>query len=264
MDWAFKAVVTALVIAALLTVARRFGRHAAGILTGLPTVTGPALIWLAVDRGEAYAVDAAIGSVAACAVCALFALAYERASRHAGPVVALTVASAAAVASAAPLPWIAGDLVAALALAVCASVAIHAALADRDEQRPSATPRVRGEPWLTAAVSGVVSGAVAWLAPAVDAFWAGVLASPPLIAAAVAINEHALREQSSVRAFLRGYVGGLIGRGGYGAVFALLLASAGTPTAAMLAALAGCVASYATMRALASHAAWRGAARRLP
>lgn len=73
----------------------------AGLLAGLPTVTGPALLWLSLDHGAAYAVNAAIGSVAACAVCALFALAYERASRHAGIVVApLTTACSAAPLSA--------------------------------------------------------------------------------------------------------------------------------------------------------------------
>src|SRR5687768_17128769 len=121
MDWDGKALTTMVLVALLLIAGRCFGRRTAGMLAGLPTVTGPALLWLSLDHGAAYAVDAAIGSVAACAVCALFALAYERASRHAGIVVAPLVATAASLCGAVPLQWMDGALAAALALAVASS-----------------------------------------------------------------------------------------------------------------------------------------------
>ena len=251
MDWSCKAAVTAVAIVLLLAAAQRLGRHVAGILTGLPTVTGPALVWLAVEHGEFYAVDAAIGSVAACAACAVFALAYERASRRTGPLTSLIVASAATALGTVALQWIAGNLLASLATAVGASLVIHAALAGRGDRAPSTTVRLRGEPWVTAGVAGLLSGAVSLLAPSVGSFWAGMMASPPLIAAAMAMHEHMRREHQDVRDFLRGYVGGLIGRGGYGAVFALLVASVGIVPAAALAALAGCAITYAALRFLA-------------
>lgn len=260
MDWSSKAVVTAIAVALILAVAQRFGRHVAGLLAGLPTVTGPALMWLAAEQGAAYAVQAAIGSVAACGACAVFALAYERASRGAGPVVSLLTASAATAACAAALQHIAADLAVALLLAAGASLAIRLALAGSGEDAPAGTPPCRGEPWLTAGVSGAVSGAVALLAPSVDAYWAGVLASPPLIAAAVAMREHCVRERHGVRAFLHGYVGGLIGRCGYGAVFAVLVVSTGTLTATMVAALAGCAVTFAALRACAPLSARRAVA----
>ncbi|MFN9185151.1 MAG: DUF3147 family protein, partial [Betaproteobacteria bacterium] len=74
MDWAYKAVLTATTVALLLAVAQLFGRRLAGILAGLPTVTGPALVWLALDHGTDFAVEAALGSVAASALCGLFAV----------------------------------------------------------------------------------------------------------------------------------------------------------------------------------------------
>ena len=52
MDWRCKAAVTAVAIVLLLAAAQRLGRQVAGILTGLPTVTGPALAWLAFEHGE--------------------------------------------------------------------------------------------------------------------------------------------------------------------------------------------------------------------
>lgn len=103
MDWAYKAVLTATTVALLLAVAQLFGRRLAGILAGLPTVTGPALVWLALDHGTDFAVEAALGSVAASALCGLFAVGYVRAGRRFGPVVARLAACAASLVQL-PLP----------------------------------------------------------------------------------------------------------------------------------------------------------------
>ena len=111
--------------------------------------------------------------------------------------------------------------------------------------------RLRGELFLTALVSGAISGAVAFSAPVVGPFWAGVLASPPLIAAIVAMREHIIVGHASVRRFLRGYVAGLMGRAVFGAGFALLLAPVGVTGAAVLAAAAGCAFTLAAMRMIA-------------
>lgn len=97
MNWLGKAMVTAATVAALLVVARLFGRRLAGILAGLPAVTGPAPIWLAIDRGTAYAIEASIGSITACAMCAVFALVYERASQRCSIATALPLAAVASV-----------------------------------------------------------------------------------------------------------------------------------------------------------------------
>jgi hypothetical protein len=63
---------------------------------------------------------------------------------------------------------------------------------------------------------------VALSVPQLGPFWAGVLASPPLIAAAVAMQQQAAGGPTAARAFLCGYVQGLQGR----AVFAFVLALA--------------------------------------
>ncbi len=255
MDWICKAVLTAATVALLLAVAQLFGRRFAGILAGLPTVTGPALIWLALEFGAGDAVEAAIGSVAACALCALFALVYERASRRAGIAVALMSSLAVSVLAAPPLRWLSADLPLALLIAAIASVVVHGAIPDTlDEAAPAR--RLPGEVVLTAVVSGLVSGAVALAAPQVGPFWSGVLASPPLIAAAVAMHQHAREDHASVRRFLRGYVGGLLGRAAFGAGFALLIAPLGVTAAALLATFAGCAATLVALRLLA----WRAGA----
>lgn len=249
MDWAFKAVLTAISVALLLTVAQFFGRRAAGVLAGLPTVTGPALIWLALEFGAGYAVEAAIGSIAACAMCALFALAYERASRRAGILVALALGIAVSAIAAPPLHWLSADLPLALLVAAVASVAVYGVMPDALEEAAPAR-RLPGELVVTAVISGLVSGVVALAAPQVGPFWVGVLASPPLIAAAVAVHQHSREGNPSVRRFLRGYVGGLLGRAAFAASFALLIAPMGVTTAALVAAVFGSGFTFCALRVL--------------
>jgi len=246
MDWGYKAVLTAAMVALLLISGRAFGRRFAGALAGLPTVTGPALIWLAMEFGTDYVVEAATGSIAACAACALFALVYERVSRRADAVVAMLLGSAASIAFAASLPWLPGGLLGALALAAASSWLVYRLIPDPRHEPAFNTP-LRHEIGLTAAVAGTVSGAVALAAPQVGAFWAGVLASPPLIAAAVAMHQQVCDGQPAVRRFLRGYVAGLIGRAVFGICFALLVAPLGLLQATATAVLAGCAFTAATL-----------------
>lgn len=52
---AARGLIAAQAVAALLLVARQGGRGMAGLLAGLPTVTGPALVWLVLDQGPVFA-----------------------------------------------------------------------------------------------------------------------------------------------------------------------------------------------------------------
>lgn len=259
-----KGVVTAFVVAALLLVARRRGQMAAGLLAGLPTVTGPALLWLAVEHGHVFARGAAQGALAAGIPCALFALGYGLGCRRHGPWVSLALGSAA---GALPLPWLLGAADAPLHvmawLLVVAAVAVAcqhalAALARTASQFAPVTPASLGCGWwLTAAVSGVVSAVAAGLAGAVGSFGAGLLSSPPLLAAAVALVLHR-RPGHGLPAlqFLQGYAAGLLGRGLFVAVFGALLQPTGAAgafvIALLLAAVAGRLSQIRMMRGAAS------------
>lgn len=249
MDWAYKALLTATTVALLLSVSQLFGRRLAGLLAGLPTVTAPALVWLALEHGAQDAARAAIGSIAGCALCALFALAYAHAARLRGVVAALL---AATVASLLPLPaseWLDGRLLLAVVIAVAVVLAAGRAMPARAPSAVAVVPALpRGEPWLTAGIAGLVSGAVSLGAPQLGPFWAGVLASPPLIAAAVAMRQHALGGGDAPVPFLHGYVTGLVGRIAFAAVFALLMLSLPVPLAACLAFVFGCALTWLTER----------------
>jgi hypothetical protein len=79
-----------------------------------------------------------------------------------------------------------------------------------------------------------------------------VLASPPLIAAAVAVHLQLSgpAPDGAVARFLRGYAAGLIGRCSFAALFALLLLAAGVGTATLIATAVGCAVTLAVSRVL--------------
>src|SRR4051794_22050881 len=102
MDWLLKAVLTAGTVLLVMVTAREGGRRLAGLVAALPTITAPTLAWLVHDEGMPFAVSAAVGSVAACAMLAVFALGYARAARHGSAAIAIVCGLGGALAMAVP------------------------------------------------------------------------------------------------------------------------------------------------------------------
>lgn len=224
-EMAQKAALTAAVVAVVMLAARVFGRQAAGLLTGLPIITAPALVWVALEQGSVAATRVAVGSVAACAVAAVFCFCYDRVARKAGPAWCLAVAATGVgFACLAAGIWLEGLLLACVAAAlVCAGVLhclrkVYTVVLPRTELNRSS---------LTVTIAfAALSGALVTRGQ-VDPFWVGLLAGLPIVAATVAVTEHSSFGALAVRRFLRGYVFGLIGKLAFGVLFALLLAPAG-------------------------------------
>lgn len=221
--------ISAGVVAALLLAARYWGRHLTGLIAGLPTVSGPALVWLALDRGNEFASQAVPGVVAAAVPGALFALAYAWLSLRCRRWSALLWASAASLLSLPLLPLWQGPLQLALALVTLVCTACLA-LMPRAQQRPLApdsciTPLRAGV--ITVLVAGAVSALASLLAQTLGPYWAGVLTSPPLLAAAVALELHRQGCTLRVQDFLRGYTIGLIGRSVFAVLIGILLVPQG-------------------------------------
>ncbi len=76
-------------------------------------------------------------------------------------------------------------------------------------------------------VAGIVSAAVALAAPALDAFWTGVLTSPPLLATAVAWVLHRHGNAADAICFLHVYPADLVGRGAFAALVGAFVAERG-------------------------------------
>jgi len=242
MDWWWKAVLTTAAMLLVMTAARRCGRRVAGVLAGLPTITGPTLAWIALEHGPAFAIDAAVCSVAACAVLAMFALAYVHASRRFGAPGSLACGLLAAMAAIGPAQAASHDLTAALSLALGSAVLAWAALPAACASRPLLAQGRRLQ-FLGAATVGGLTALVATVGPALGAFATGMLASLPLVSAAVAMAEQIASGHQASTEFLRGYVRGLLGKAAFGALFALLVVPAGVGPSLLFAAACACLLS---------------------
>lgn len=79
---AFKLVATPLLLLAASLAVRRWGESAGGFIVGLPLTSGPISLFLALERGPAFAQQATAGSLAATAAQAAFGLAYCALAPH--------------------------------------------------------------------------------------------------------------------------------------------------------------------------------------
>ncbi|MEO9068115.1 MAG: hypothetical protein ABI281_08325, partial [Caldimonas sp.] len=194
MDLACKAALTATLVAMILMVARLFGRQVAGLLAGLPIASAPALIWIALERGPAIAELAAVGSVAACPMAAVFALAYERSARRLEPLAALLLATLllglAAIGARTWLTGMSAAVVGALAASILALWLLPALPALTVVRARAAAAGSAAGIVATAIVAGLLSAVICAAGSHLDPFLGGMLASLPFVSAAVVVNEH--------------------------------------------------------------------------
>lgn len=242
MDWAYKTMLTALAVATVLMTTRIFGRRAAGVLAGLPTISGPAYVWVALDQGSEFASRAAVGGIAACGLFALFSVAYERLGRRYGPIGTLltSLSMVGALASLISASNLAVWFVLGYAVAMCvlALYVLPNPPATSNAPKPHRVDLV-----LTAFVAGITSAFVNAYADSLGEFWCGVVASLPIISASVAVHQHTTATQHDVQRFLRGYVLGLVSKAFFAAAFsvAILYNAIGAATVVALLACAGSV-----------------------
>ncbi|MBK1616396.1 hypothetical protein CKO44_23410 [Rubrivivax gelatinosus] len=234
MDWVFKVVLTAATVWVVMVVAGRSGRRLAGVAAALPTITAPTLAWLIHERGVGFAMDAAIASVSACAMLAIFTLGYALASRRRGHVCALLCGLAGALILAWPAYAASAGLAEALMLGLgCSALALYCM--PRCAPEAVALPHPRRSLACAALAAAGLTALAATAGPALGSFATGLLSSLPVISAAVAMFEHARGGHRAVATFLRGYAWGLFGKAAFGAAFVLLAPHVGAAAALALA-----------------------------
>ncbi len=248
MDGLCKALLTAAAVLLVMTAARRVGHRLAGVVAALPIITAPTLAWLAHEESVTFAVSAAVGSIAACGMLAVFALGYARAARYGGVAVALGCGLAGAVAMALPAEAASANLNCALALATGTCAMAFLAMPKSATQAATGRRRHRGSPWVVAAAAGGLTALAGSMGPSLGGFATGLLSSLPLVTGAVAMAEHAASGHLAASHFLRGYVTGLFGKAAFGAVFALLAPQTGAVVALALACACACLMSLSRGR----------------
>jgi hypothetical protein len=206
----------------LLTLAgRKLGAAVTGFLAGLPLVSGPITLILALEQGAAFAASAAVATVTAVVAAAGFGLAYAHAAqRHAWPL-ALAAGLAAWLTAAAAMAWWRPGLMPALGLALTAL-----ALAVRCYPRQAAQPRhgaSRSRLRLTMAAGALLTLCVAELAGLLGGAWSGLLALFPLLGSMLAVCSHRDNGSAFTAVLLQGMARGMLPLVGFFAVLALLL-----------------------------------------
>jgi hypothetical protein len=278
MELVIKGVLSAAVVACLLWLAQRWSSRVAGMLTGLPVVSAPAMLWLAAEHGPAYAEEVCAGAVVAGAACALFALCYAMAVRHLAIGATLAVGTLGAAVPLLVAAMTSSDLPIGLGLQLLLATAVcvfclsalswamgrsSPACLPGGLAHASATaarsvtwtpPRAfwwRGRvstAWMTPVTAGLISIVTGALAGQLGAFWSGLLSSMPWVCAAVAMQLHRQASHVAVMSFLHGYTAGLIGRCAFVAVVAANAQAWGLTLALLVAAAAATATALCTAR----------------
>jgi hypothetical protein len=217
-----RALVTGAFVFAVLWLLRRGGLRLSGLVAAVPVLSAPALLWMCVDHGAAYAAPACTAALLATALSACFALAYGRLAARCRPLHALLLAAALAGLAALGTQDVHG-LGATLLLA---ALVLPLARTLLGAPGPGAAPRPLQWPRdaaLTVGASALVSGALALAAPWLGPRNSGLLAALPVVSSTSALLLHARHGAAPARSFLRGYVEGLAAKCAFLAVLAALL-----------------------------------------
>lgn len=251
MDWTYKAMLTAMTVAAVLMIAQLFGRRVAGLVAGLPVITVPALLWIASEQGGAFAAASAQGIFAACALAAVFAMVYERTARSRGPAVSILASLSTAglllllLHRLTDSGWMTGWITLGAAVALCVVALLTTPVVARSNRFPQ---RLHGELVWTAALAGLISAALSLAASQVGPFWCGLLAALPLISGCALVHQHLTATATDRQHFVHGYAVGLLSKLLFAVVFSALALEIGTLGAITAAVLLGVSASIAGAR----------------
>jgi hypothetical protein len=206
-----KLTLTPILIGSASLAARRWGPSVGGWIVALPLTSGPVALYLALDRGTAFAAGTAEGSIGGLLGDAAFALAYGWMARRSGwPLATACGFGAFAAAVVAMQPFVSGPpivlfLVVAVAMAICLRLAPPAA-----ETQPAGRMPAWDIPARMAVGTAIVltiTEAAAVLGPQLS----GTLAAFPVYVTVLAIFAHRLEGPEQAMGVARGLQLGLFG-----------------------------------------------------
>jgi hypothetical protein len=230
---------------------RRWGHRAAGLISGLPVISGPILLFVALDAPAAFTAEASWATMGASPAVAMHCLAYAWiAQRPLGgrwhPLLALLGAWCAYVGSATLLSAlvIRGPLGAVLSIGLMlAATALMPAV-----RNPVAIPRIPASEILIRMLAALIIATVVTLgAQTLGTRVSGILLAFPITASVLPLFTLALYGAQATARLLAGFVTGLVGFALYFYVFAELVVPAGIA----IAALVGAAASVVVVRLIA-------------
>jgi len=189
---ALKVTMTASIVVVASVAAERSGPFIAALITALPTAASATYIILALEHPPAFIASGAVGSMAANAAVAIFALVYTVLAQRHGIVLSMTAATLVWFATAAVLQLV--DWTAASALALDALVfALTIPLSARYRAGAAAAARLERTGYdlpLRAAAVAVVVTAVTTASHWIGPFASGTFAFFPIVMGSVAVIIH--------------------------------------------------------------------------
>jgi hypothetical protein len=226
---AFKLVVTPLLLLAATAATRRWGEMLGGFIVGLPLTSGPISVFLALEHGPEFAVQATSGSLVATAAQAGFCIVYCSLATLGWPL-ALAGACATFTIAAALLHWSALPQTG-LFLVAIVTIALALSLIPKTEVTSSKLDSPRWDlPARMVLIAGLVVG-VTLIAPYVGPGVSGVLASFPFMAIILTIFAHRMSGTVAAQQVMRGMVAGLSGFAAFFYVLSLTLMRVSLPAA---------------------------------
>ena len=238
---------------------RRWGAAVSGWLAGLPVVVGPILLFLALERGNAFASGAATSSLAAVVANVAFFATYARMALHRRWPAALLAAFGAWLA-AALLMWALPATLAVSAAAAAAALLVG----PRCFPRAATTPAGAGRRGASGAGSTfpyaelcarMVAGALLVLAVTgaagmLGGAWSGLLAAFPVVGGVLSVFSHRAQGPGYTAALLRAMTTALPSLAVFCFVVAMVLPGGGIALS-FLSALAAALAAHALIRRIA-------------
>lgn len=234
-----KIAVPALLVAAMSLAARRWGATVAGLIMGLPWMTGPVLFFLGLDKGTDFAIAATVGIELGAVSIAGYVIAYAAAAQVAPWPVALASGIAGFATTAAIVRGLDVTLSAATVLGIVTLLACASLL-----PKPRGEIRPLSPPWWDIPVRMLVTLAlVAGILLSADhtgPTLSGIISTYPVILTVVGTFTHAQIGRDGVMRILRGISISLVG-------FCLFFFTVGTATPALGLVLAFAIAAVVSV-----------------
>jgi len=189
---ALKMAMTATIVVAASVAVERSGPFIGALIAALPTAAGAAYIILAFEHSPAFIAASAVGSAAANAAVAVFALGYAVLAQRHGIVLSITAATLIWLAAAAGLRLVDWTPASALALnAAVFAVTVPASARYRRAVLPrNAVSRTRYDIPLRALTAALVVAVVTTASHAIGSFLSGVFAVFPIVMASSVVILH--------------------------------------------------------------------------
>lgn len=232
---------------------RRWGAGVAGWLAGFPSLAGPVLFFLAIERGPEFTVQAAAVAISTVFCAVAFGVAYAWACRRLHWFWCVACALAAWTAAALLLSHLPLTAMVSLAISLLALLVAPRVYPRTNAQWGSSTMPAHDLALCMVAGAAMVL-AVTAAAEALGPAWTGLLAAFPVLSIVMAVFSHRANGPGFAVALLRAMVGGLYSFIGFSLTVSLLLAHvsvAATFAAAVAAAVVVQGASKAIMMRLA-------------